>query len=62
VNTDLAPEVAAWLADAMPDGTDQPCTHYDAAHGRTCGATPTRQYIPGRRCYQHAPDKQKENQ
>ncbi|MEU0493518.1 hypothetical protein ABZ249_30190 [Nocardiopsis sp. NPDC006139] len=60
--TALPPEIAAWLADAMPDGTDQPCTHYDAAHGRTCGATPTRQYIPGRRCWHHAPDRKKDTQ
>ncbi|MFL1427124.1 MULTISPECIES: hypothetical protein [unclassified Nocardiopsis] len=55
--TALPPEIAAWIADAMPDGTNTPCTHYDAAHGRTCGATPTRHFIPGRRCYQHAPNR-----
>ncbi|MFY7065961.1 hypothetical protein ACOQFV_08875 [Nocardiopsis changdeensis] len=58
--TALLPEDAAWLASSTGIDTDQPCTHYDAAHGRTCGATPTRQYIPGRRCYQHAPDRKKE--
>lgn len=57
MNTDLAPEVAAWVADAMPEGTDTPCGHYNATTDSVCGATPTRYYIPGRRCYHHQPAK-----
>lgn len=52
---DLPPEVATWIAAATPDGTNDPCGHYTAATKTTCMATPTRQYIGGRRCYQHAP-------
>lgn len=52
---DLSHEVAAWIANAMPTGTDTPCGHYTAATRTTCMATPTRQYMGGRRCFEHAP-------
>lgn len=57
VRPDLSPEVAAWIANAMPEGTDTPCRHYYGDERRYCGQTPTRVYIPGRRCYDHALDK-----
>ncbi|QVJ03030.1 hypothetical protein KGD82_13430 [Nocardiopsis eucommiae] len=53
---DPRPEVAEWIANAMPSGTDAPCGHYTAATRTTCGAIPTRMYIQGRRCYDHAPN------
>lgn len=52
---DLRPEVARWIASAQPDGTGTPCGHYTAGTRTTCGATPTRQYISGRQCYDHRP-------
>lgn len=36
-------------------GADSPCGHYTAATRTTCMATPTRQYMGGRRCFEHAP-------
>ena len=39
---DLSPEVAAWIANAMPTGTDTPCGHYFGDERRYCGQTPTR--------------------
>lgn len=56
----LPPEVAAWLANSTQVDADKPCGHYTGT--RTCGATPTRHYIQGRRCHTHAPDQQKERQ
>lgn len=53
--SDLPPAVAEWIADAMPEGTDTPCGHYTATTKTTCMTTPTRQYIGGRRCYEHQP-------
>ncbi len=41
--------------------SDKPCTHYLEGPGYTsttrpkCGATPTRYYLPGRRCAAHTP-------
>lgn len=51
----LPAHVAAWISQAMPEGTDTPCGHYTAATNTTCDAAPTRQYIGGRRCYDHQP-------
>ena len=56
-HTDQRPEVTAWIANAMPEGTDTPCRHYFGEQRKFCGATPTRVYIPGRRCYDHRLDK-----
>lgn len=53
----LTPEIAAWIDEAVPDGTDTPCGHYNAAANTTCRAVPTRQYMGGRRCWHHTPDK-----
>lgn len=52
-------EIAAWLASSTGVDADKPCGHYTTGAG-TCGQTPTRQYIPGRRCWRHAPDRKKE--
>jgi len=58
MNAPLPAHVAAWLEQAMPEGTDTPCGHYTAATDSVCGAAPTRAYISGRRCITHAPDQQ----
>lgn len=50
----MSPDVAAWITTATPD-TTSPCGHYNAATKSVCQATPTRQYIGGRRCHEHAP-------
>lgn len=57
----LPPEIAAWIAEAVPAGTDTPCGHYTATTRATCDQVPTRQYIQGRRCYHHAPNWKKDS-
>lgn len=36
------------------DQRDTPCGHWVDGRGH-CGATPTRHYLPGRRCQRHTP-------
>lgn len=47
------------MPEAPPEwldvATDDPCRLYLATTGARCGATPTRHYLPGRRCWEHAP-------
>ncbi|MEC3895427.1 hypothetical protein [Nocardiopsis sp. LDBS1602] len=54
-DTALPPEIAAWIADSMPGQEHEPCHHYLREQDRLCGATPTRAYISGRRCWKHTP-------
>jgi hypothetical protein len=49
VTTPAAPP--EWLEVAL----DLPCRLYLADTGARCGATPTREYLRDRRCWEHAP-------
>ena len=47
------------MGEAPPEwldvARDLPCALYLGDIGARCGATPSRHYLPGRRCWEHAP-------